>query len=174
MTNNCVIAFVEPSHTTPGTTIELMNASYAAYRQKHTALVDSWRPRWKAFDDLVYADTRKSRQFCFFTTYKSAVIGFCSWDPRGRPLARIGDNCILPEFRGRSLGKRQMIHALRTLGASRFSSAVVQTGTDDFFRPARTMYEACGFVFQRKVDTDAVEYAIDIRPARLDEASPAG
>lgn len=152
--------FINPEQTPVGTTLKLIHSCYSTYAQTHPDLVNSWIPRWTDFDSIVYADTNISKSFCFFTMYNNQIVGFCSWDPREKPKAIIGDNCILPEYQGLKLGKAQMLHTLDVLKNHGFTYAIVHTGRDSFFSGARFMYESCGFEMLNEICEDVIEYKV--------------
>ncbi len=73
-------------------------------------------------------------------------MGLVSYDPRQGPrFGIIGYNGILPPYRQRGYGTQQIVEALRIFRARGYERAQVSTSEHPFFRPARCMYEACGF-----------------------------
>lgn len=101
---------------------------------------------WAAFDDLVCDNPDTVGRSGFISMIGERLAGFASWDPRGFPgPAVIGHNCVLPEFQGKGLGKRQIDEVLRRLREAGFRSVTVLTGASPLFEPARRMYLAAGF-----------------------------
>jgi GNAT superfamily N-acetyltransferase len=69
-----------------------------------------------------------------------------SYDPRPGPsYSVIGQNCVLPEYRGRGFGSRQILEILGRFRAKNVALARVTTSEHPFFIPARTMYRDLGF-----------------------------
>lgn len=54
---------------------------------------------------------------------------------------------IAPELRGRRMGEKLMLHALQAARARGFVRMSLETGSMEFFRPARTLYERHGFTY---------------------------
>lgn len=103
------------------------------------------------------------------TCFDGKPIGLVSYDPRTFPSAIVGQNCIVPEFRGRGLGREQLRKLLATLRDNGFETASVTTSDHPFFEPARRIYQACGFceVARKPMDgaTDAelIDFETDLR-----------
>lgn len=138
--------------------MSMLEEAYAPVRQTDAARFDAWRVDWREFDDFVYGDASSARNWLFFSRADAELVGFASWDPRQRPVAQIGHNCILPLFRGNGYGVRQLCHALDVMRGQGFQKVVVQTGTDAFFAPARAMYERAGFNFHRQLELSEPVY----------------
>lgn len=83
------------------------------------------------------------------------MSGFGSYDPRGKPeYGVIGHNCILPEFRGKGLGKQQIQEIFRRFQTIGIRTAKVSTNDHPFFVPAQWMYTASGFREVRRIPWD--------------------
>jgi GNAT superfamily N-acetyltransferase len=72
-------------------------------------------------------------------------IGFASYDPRQKPVAIIGHNCIIPRYQKQGFGKQQLMELLNKLQQNNFNQVKVSTGDCDFFLPAQKLYLSCGF-----------------------------
>ncbi len=130
-----------------------------------------WKKFSRDFDDFdteVHTDEWVAR-CVFITTIDSVPVGLGSFDPRKKPeYGDVGHNCILPEHKGKGLGKMQMREILRQLKERGIQKARVSTGTGDFFIPARKMYESCGFkqtrtfTHERYPSGEMVEYEMPL------------
>ncbi|MCP4647860.1 MAG: GNAT family N-acetyltransferase, partial [bacterium] len=103
--------------------------------------------KWKDYDEAIHLYPETVGACVFLSWLEGIVVGFASWDPRGKPdLGIIGHNCILPEYRDRGLGKAQIeevLHRFRKIG---IAVAEVSTLDHDFFFPAQKMYLSVGFI----------------------------
>jgi GNAT superfamily N-acetyltransferase len=84
-------------------------------------------------------------KYVFFTLADGNPVGFVSFDPRKKPVAEIGHNCIIPAYRGRGLGTKQMKQAIEEIKKQGFTKVTVSTGASKYFLPAVAMYKSCGF-----------------------------
>jgi GNAT superfamily N-acetyltransferase len=141
-----MIEFSEFKRFSRGLLLELLTRSYGQYFSYDPACRLSWEREWREFDREVFDHPETVGACGFVTSLNGNIAGFASWDPRERPdLAAIGHNCILPSFRGRSLGRHQIEELLKILRRQGFRRARVKTGEHPFFTPAQRMYRACGF-----------------------------
>lgn len=111
--------------------------------------------------DKEVSDNPKTVGACtYITLLDDNPAGMFSWDPRKAPeIGIIGWNCVLPEYRGRGIGKSQVQEILRRFRESGFQKAAVTTSEHPFFAAARRMYLACGFVEQHRYpDTGDSKY----------------
>jgi len=116
---------------------------------------EKYRLQWQRADRETVENVDTIGRCTFITCLNGQPIGVGSFDPREAPeRGIIGQNCILPAYRGRGFGRRQLEEILRRLRALGIKTAVVTTGAQDFFLPARRMYEACGFVQSRRFQSD--------------------
>ncbi len=131
----------------------------------------AWAPLWNAeleqairqFDLEMtrYPDTAGS--CAFVTCLDSELAGMGSYDPRPAPeRALVGWNCVVPEHQGKGIGKAQIQEILRLFRARGVRKACVTTGKEDFFVPARRMYEACGFTPIRNTEDNTIEYELGL------------
>ncbi len=139
----------------PGTVLDLLWRSYVSLGSIDVRrTLDEFEREIQQNPDTVGACT-------YVSCLGGQPVGMVSWDPRQAPKAVLGHNCILPEFQGRGLGRRQIQEALRLLRESGMKTVEVRTGADAFFEPARRMYEACGFRRKRR-EGDWVIYERDL------------
>lgn len=148
---------------------ELLSRGYADLLAREAAYWAREREGWRAYDRQAFDAPDTVGACLFFSRLGDAVVGFASYDPRPGPAyAVIGHNCILPEYRGRGYGSRQIREVLRRFADRGIRKAVVSTGEHPFFAPARRMYEACGFHEVRRVPGGPdpryrlVEYEVDV------------
>ncbi len=149
----------------PGDILSLLKRSYARWPRRNEHL-DAWARADRAFFE--HPDTVGA---CCIVTFQAArPVGFVSWDPRERPTARIGHNCVLPDFQGKGIGKAQLQNALGLLRRQGFSRVHVRTGGEAFFAPARSMYRSCGFIEagwagpNSSTPCGTVDYHLELRP----------
>lgn len=139
------IDFVTISDQQPGRIATLLRASYA-HLLKLEPRWASENKKWEEYDRQVFAHPGAVGARIFFTRLDGHVVGFGSWDPRQGPeYGIVGHNCILPEFRGKGLGKLQIQEILRRFQIHGIKTAKASTGDHPFFIPAQRMYLACGF-----------------------------
>jgi len=106
-----------------------------------------WETEWKKFDTDVHDFPDGIGSSGFGTLLGKKIVGFISWDPRQYPsYVIIGHNCVLPEYRNQRIGKHQIMCALNKFQNDGFQCARVSTKRDQFFTPAKKMYESCKFV----------------------------
>ena len=163
--NKNKIEFVFASETICGTTIDLLSQTYNEFKRNNKDEFESWQPRWIDFDNIVYSNLERSKGFIIFTKINNVIIGFVSWDPRNHPCARIGDNCIIPGFKGNGYGKLQLLNSIEYLDEKEYINIRVTTGTDEHFLPARKMYESCGFKIKGKFKgeySELIDYELEL------------
>jgi len=124
---------------------------------------------WEQYDKEVFTNPETVGASILLTRVDGKIAGFASWDPRQFPeYGIIGHNCVLPDFRGRGLGKMQITEVLRRLQVLGIRTVKVSTNDHPFFLPAHQMYTACGFhEVQRKPweqdrDNMIIYYELDL------------
>lgn len=146
------LRYAPPTPAQPGIIAELLKRSYAQLVQTDP---ERWLPEqkeWEAFDAFVFDNLATVGQCVFLSWWEEDLVGFGSFDPRQAPdLGIIGHNCILPGFRGRGFGKRQVQEILCRFRRRGIRTAEVSTLSHPFFAPARRMYLSCGFEEVRRV-----------------------
>jgi GNAT superfamily N-acetyltransferase len=130
----------------PGTVFSLLSRSYSQPNALGPALLREWKRDWREYDEDVYRHPDTVGQSGFVSCLADGIVGLGSWDPRPFPTARIGHNCIVPEFRKNGYGALQLKHITALLRGMSFTRAVAETGDTPFFEPARRMYESCRFL----------------------------
>jgi GNAT superfamily N-acetyltransferase len=130
----------------PGVLSLLLSRSYQE-------LVDTFPDGWAGelekmsrFDEEAFDCPDTVGHCVFVTCLGKEPIGLGSYEPgEDQNPARIGHNCILPGFRRRGFGTRQLdeiVRRLRSDGAERITAT---TSEHPFFLPAREMYLSFGF-----------------------------
>lgn len=128
-----------------GTLFRLLEAAYAYDDRFEKYFNDSWR----ACDDFFYEHLNIADKCCFIMTVDDLPIGFVCWDPRNIPeYVEVGHNCIVPEFKGKKLGKIQLLEALERIKKNHVKRITVTTNVA--LIPAQKNYESLGFEFVRK------------------------
>jgi GNAT superfamily N-acetyltransferase len=149
-----MVEFTGFKHFPRGSLLDLLTRSYGQYFCYDSACSLPWKREWREFDREVFDHPETVGACGFITKFKGEVAGFASWAPRRFPdLGHIGHNCILPSFRGKSLGRQQIDEVLRILRGQGFRRVRVMTGEHPFFTPAQRMYQACGF---REIGRDTI------------------
>ena len=143
-----------------------------SYVELLSADPEHWEPSredWLRFDSEAFANPETIGVCVFVTVMGGDVVGFGSYDPRQAPmLGIVGHNCVVPEFRGLSFGRRQIEEILRRFRDRGIVRASVQTGDHPFFVPAQRMYLASGFSEIRRLPGGSdpryglIEYARDV------------
>jgi GNAT superfamily N-acetyltransferase len=145
------VEFAPLGDADPGTIAALLRASYARLLE----LDCRWtleQANWDEYDRTVFAHPESVGACLFLTRFCGHIVGFGSWDPRPKPAyAIIGHNCILPEYRGRGLGRQQVQEILRRFRDLGVQTARVTTHAHPFFLRAQRMYLACGFREVRRI-----------------------
>lgn len=128
-----------------GTLEALLIEAYSHFHEYYPEYLEENLKSFHACDTFFYENPQIGESCSFVSEYEDQIAGMCCWDPREKPMAIIGHNCIRPKLRGKGLGVYQMRMALNHLKNKGFTKAKVSTGIMDFFVPAQRMYEAAGF-----------------------------
>jgi hypothetical protein len=135
-----------------GSILRMLKLAYHSLPQLDANTLALWERDWAEYDANIF-DNPNTVGACGFVSYlNNEVIGFASWDPRQRPIAIVGHNCILPDFRGHMHGVTQMKKVVRRLKEDDFALIRVSTGDNSAFIPAQKMYLSCGFVETRRFE----------------------
>ncbi len=146
------VEFTTPLNQKRGTIASLLQQSYADLVKSAPSLWEPEQMNWEQYDHDVFGQPQTVGACIFLTLLDGHIVGFGSWDPRQRPrFGIVGHNCVLPEFRRRGLGKRQIHEILRRFREMAIETAIVSTHDHPFFVPAQRMYEACGFREVRRI-----------------------
>lgn len=131
----------------PGLLFDLLSQSYQELLLADPVHWAGERAGWRQFDQEAFSNPDTVGRCVFVSTVGGLPVGLGSYDPRQAPeLGIVGHNCVLPEYRGRGIGKQQIREILRRFRALGIRRAVVSTGEHPFFQPVQRMYLACGFV----------------------------
>lgn len=171
-----MVEFTPITGEKPGLIAGLLGESYAELL-KSDPLWESEIVNWEQYDHDVFAYPDTVGNSLFVTRLSGRIVGFASWDPRQRPeYGIVGHNCVLPEYRGRGLGKIQVAEVLRRFQSLAIKTAKVSTNDLPFFIPAQRMYAACGFREVRRIpwagdpSTMLIEYEKALSPSIVEEA----
>jgi GNAT superfamily N-acetyltransferase len=131
----------------PGALAEMLLQRYASLlRQVSPETAVELRRSWQEFDRAVHEASETVGRCGFLSFVDSELVGFGSWDPRAWPeVGRVGHNCVRPDWQRRGYGENQIQEILARFRVRGFTTAEARTGEQDFFAPARRMYERCGF-----------------------------
>jgi GNAT superfamily N-acetyltransferase len=136
----------------PGELADIIGRSYAGLLKKWPDPWDGEREKWEDFDRQAFAHPDTVGRCVFVSCLERTPVGLASYDPRPGPsYAIVGQNCVLPEYRGRGFGKRQIREILRRFSAEKIRLARVTTSEHPFFIPALTMYRDLGFQETRRL-----------------------
>lgn len=131
----------------PGVISGLLFRSYAALLEAEPDRRREMEAGFRDYDHQCFANPDTVGRCVILTRLGDEFIGLASWDPRGRPAkAIIGHNCVVPQLRGRGIGRAQLTEVLRRLELEGVAAVQASTGEHSFFAPARAMYQACDFV----------------------------
>ena len=141
-----ILQFTPIDNQEPGVLYSLLIQSYSDLFISDPV---HWKPEeknWIEFDRDVFDNPETIGSCVFLSWYGKKLIGFGSFDPRKKPvLGIIGHNCIVPKYRGKGFGKKQIVEILRRFGELGIQTAKATTNDNPFFIPAQRMYESCGF-----------------------------
>ncbi|MGA2361573.1 MAG: GNAT family N-acetyltransferase [Candidatus Aminicenantales bacterium] len=145
------LKFASISHYQPGALSALIHKSYAGLIQECPEYWEQEGKKWDDFDRQSFAHPDTIGKCVFVSCLDDQSIGLASYDPRHGPrYGLIGQNCVLPEYRGRGFGKQQILEILGRFGESQTSAARVSTSEHPFFMPAQKMYQSLGFKETRR------------------------
>ena len=148
-----ILRFCPLSAYPPGTIYALLCESYAPLLQDIPKYANTLKQNWCETDRFAYAHANTPIGACFFLTcLGNTPIGMGSIDPRNRP--RIGQNCLLPAYRGRGFGAQQLQEMLRGLKQRKAKTIIAITSDHPFFLPAQRMYLSAGFRETRRFPGD--------------------
>lgn len=96
---------------------------------------------WKA-DDMRTIDMRN----VVVAELAGKAVGFATFHVNERTrIGTVGNNAVLPEYRGHGIGGRLDARVLELIEEAGMEFAQVSTGLEDCYEPARRMYERQGF-----------------------------
>lgn len=130
---------------------------------------DAWEDATRRYEGEIFKKTKRAGASVFISTLNDKPIGMACWEPiQGDDFAIIGDNCILPEYRGKGFGRAQIKEILKRLRNQRYKKVIVKTGDHPFFAAADKMYLACGFHEVRRNESSSdprfgsIEYEVKL------------
>lgn len=130
----------------PGLLTDLLHKSYAGLVELDPECWKGESEKWHDFDRQSFAHPGTIGKCVFVSCLDDRPIGLASYDPRREPdFGIIGQNCVLPEYRGQGFGKRQILEVLRRFVERRTRAARVTTSEHPFFTAALGMYRSLGF-----------------------------
>jgi ribosomal protein S18 acetylase RimI-like enzyme len=145
---NLMITFKPLSTLKPGQLFEILTTSYRELIEKYDPInKEKYLADWQQSDKDAF-DYPETIGKCVLVSYvDNQPVGFVSYDPRNFPnFGIVGQNCVLPKFRGHSFGKIQIEKLLEIFKDGKCVKALVSTGANDFFIPAQKMYKSLGFI----------------------------
>jgi putative acetyltransferase len=75
-----------------------------------------------------------------------AAVGFATFHLNEKTrIGMVGNNAVLPDYRGRGIGGQLHVRVLELIEEAGMEFAQVTTGLEDYYEPARRMYERQGF-----------------------------
>jgi Acetyltransferase (GNAT) family. len=110
--------------------------------------------QWEREDKEAFNNPDTIGRHVLFTCINDNPVGYFSWDDRQYPLGIVGQNCILPDYQGQGLGKRQIELIIKIFQQRKFNEIRAITGDHEFFITAQKMYLMCGFRELRKTRGD--------------------
>lgn len=141
-----ILTFEPVSRFSPGDLADIIGRSYAGLLEKWPDPWEREHENWEDFDRQAFAHPDTVGRCVFVSRLEQRPVGLGSYDPRPGPsYAVIGQNCVLPEYRGRGFGRRQILEIFRRFGAENVRAARVTTSEHPFFLPALRMYGDLGF-----------------------------
>jgi GNAT superfamily N-acetyltransferase len=141
-----MITFSSPLTYGPGIILRLLKESYAEMISMDPSFWKREEQFWAKYDHDVFQNPDSIGTCTFVSLIGKTVIGMGSFDPRQCPdHGIIGHNCVLPLYRGKGYGKKQIEEICSQLRIRGCTKASVSTGDHRFYIPAQRMYLACGF-----------------------------
>ncbi len=131
----------------PGTLCSLLERSY---QELTDAFPERWaqeKERWQEFDREAFASPATVGACVVVSCIEDHPVGFASFAPGANGKeGLVGHNCILPEFRLRGFGTRQLAEVVRRMKARGMRPIRVTSHEHPFFLAARQLYLSFGFV----------------------------
>lgn len=141
-----IIEFKSAIEFERGTIYNLLCEGYAALLEVKPGFVDEYKMSWKKADDDIFDCPDTIGRCILISTINEEPIGLVSWDPRKVPdEGMVGQNCILPSWRGKGYGKQQIRKVMEIFKSQGTRVIKVITDNHPFFIPARKTYLSCGF-----------------------------
>ncbi|MFO7448294.1 MAG: GNAT family N-acetyltransferase [Ignavibacteriaceae bacterium] len=151
-----MIEFKKLAEFERGTLYHLLCESYSELLKAFPDHTEEYKQSWKTEDDNTFNYPDTIGKCVLVSVLNNEPIGFVSWDPRNIPEEGIiGQNCILPAFRGKGYGKKQIEKVIEIFQSA--STRVIKVTTADlpFFMPAQKTYLSCNFKINKHINTEA-------------------
>ncbi|NTV31044.1 GNAT family N-acetyltransferase [candidate division WWE3 bacterium] len=130
----------------PGTLFTLLIDSYQRLLMEDRQNAEKYVQQWHETDSISFTNPDTIGKYVVVSFIENEPIGFITYDPRNFPeYGIIGQNCIIPEYKGNGYGTQQLEYVLSLFSQAGCTSARVSTGSIDFFKPAQKMYQNAGF-----------------------------
>jgi GNAT superfamily N-acetyltransferase len=140
-----MLTFTPISLYQPGLLSDIIHRSYAELVGQCPEYWEREGENWHDFDRQAFAHPETVGRCVFVSCLDGIPVGLASYDPRHEPVyGIIGQNCVLPEYRGRGFGRRQIREILRRFREKKVGAARVTTSEHPFFIPAMRMYQSLG------------------------------
>lgn len=131
----------------PGIILTLLEQSYQELLETDPEHWAGERDSWQEFDQAAFARPDTVGACIFVTCLDRQAIGFASFEPSDdHQSGFIGHNCIVPQFRRRGYGARQLAELVRRMQSRGIRVVRATTCEHPFFLAARQMYLSLGFV----------------------------
>lgn len=141
-----MLTFEPISIIEPGDLAKIIYTSYAHLVESDPERWNQEKSKWDDFDKQAFGVPAIGKCL-FITCLNGKLIGLASYDPRQWPeVGIIGQNCILPEFRGHGYGVKQIEKILDIFKKNKVKKARVTTSEHPFFTSAQKMYKSLGFI----------------------------
>jgi ribosomal protein S18 acetylase RimI-like enzyme len=149
--DEAALTFAPISLFSPGTLADLLHKSYQGLVEKWPGRWDKEAGNWDDFDRQAFAHPETVGRCVFVSRLGDESVGLASYDPRQAPrYGIIGQNCVVPEYRGRGFGRQHILEILRRFREREIRTARVTTSEHPFFCHALRMYQSLGFKETRR------------------------
>ena len=146
-TNEADVTIRQAEEADRETLIELIVQGFAdvtvnRWREERYGIIGgrTW-DEWKA-DDMRTIDIKN----VVIAETDGRAVGFATFHVNDKTrIGTVGNNAVLPEYRGRGIGGQLDARVLELIAAAGMEFAQVSTGLEDCYEPARRMYERQGF-----------------------------
>lgn len=137
-----MITFVDASKFKRGFFFEAIKESYGDLISSGS---ENWKgeiDKWRQLDTTIFNNPDTIGKCVFVTKEDGIPVGFASYNPI---TGEVGQNCVLPKYRGRGLGRLQIKKVLEILKEKGLKKVIVTTSEHPFFSPAQKVYRSLGF-----------------------------
>lgn len=148
-----------------GLIADLLDSIYQGFPWKNNEQSEN-RQYWKELDRTVSSYQNDDFANGFLTYCDDTPVGVCFWRRLDDSTAKLLDNGVLPGFRGRKIGLRQVEKAIEILRSRSCKLIRVTTGDNAFHRSASRTYLSCGFVEVNRLEkygNRIIEYELRLK-----------